>query len=104
MLDDFIGEIITYRLRASNPMPVSGGDFVLHTFGAEKIIVEIYDCVESLPSSEDFVGQGGTYTSASFSKINTGDGEYFKGKMTYTDGYPDNFLIDEDQLPFNPWL
>ena len=52
----FTGEI--YRLRASSPMPIAGGKLVLHSFGAEKNTVIIYECTKSLPGSSSFLVGG----------------------------------------------
>jgi hypothetical protein len=86
-----------YRLRASSPMPVSGGRLMLHTFGAEVNDVEIFECTQSLPPSDDFRGQGlgGTLVSASFSRIGDVAG-HFQGRKVYAPDY-----IDEDELGFN---
>jgi len=69
-----------YRLRASSPMPIQNGKFILHTFGAETNDITIYDCATSLPRSSDFKGQGGHLVSASFSKIGDSTGSYFQGR------------------------
>jgi hypothetical protein len=91
----FIGQV--YRLRASSPMPVSGGRLMLHTFGAEVNDVEIYECTQELPPSSDFRGQGlgGSLVSANFSRLGDRDG-HFQGRKIYTPDY-----IQEDELGFN---
>ena len=91
----YFGQI--YKLRASAPMPVSGGRLMLHTFGAEVNDVEIFECTQSLPSSTDFRGQGrgGDLTSANFSRIGDTEG-HFQGRKVYVADY-----IDEDGLGFN---
>lgn len=70
-----------YRLRAGAPMPIRGGGFVLHTFKAELSDVDAYLCTEALPGSEQFRGQGGSYISASFSRLNIKGGNTFQGKI-----------------------
>ncbi len=91
----FTGQV--YRLRASSPMPVSGGRLMLHTFGAEVNDVEIYECTQELPPSGDFRGQGlgGDLTSANFSRIGDTEG-HFQGRKIYVADY-----IEEDELGFN---
>jgi hypothetical protein len=69
-------------------MSVAGGDFVLHTFMAEKTKIDMELCTSSLPSSSDFRGQGGDLISASFSRLkNEGGGELFQGKRVYPPEY-----------------
>lgn len=89
----YIGQ--QYRLRAGTPMPVGGGvgEFVFHTFMAEKSNVEIVTCTESLPASNEFRGQGGDLMSASYSRLNTKGGTLFSGKKLYS---PD--FVDEDAI------
>lgn len=86
-----------YRLRASSPMPVVEGpsDFVIHTFGAEESDVDIFECTQSLPASEEFRGQGGNLVSASFSRIGDRD-LHFQGRQVYSPRY-----IQEEELGFN---
>jgi len=74
----------TYRLRAGSPIYDENGNAYLHTFGSETNRVIIYDCVKGsfLPSSDDFMGQGGTYMSASFSKVGDRD-DHFQGRIVY---------------------
>lgn len=73
---------LTYRLRAGSPIYDENGNAFLHTFGAELNEVLIYDCIkgEFLPSSDDFMGQGGQYMSANFSKIGDKD-DHFQGRI-----------------------
>lgn len=91
-----------YRLRAGAPMPVGrtnlgsssyAGQFVLHTFGAERNYVDMYDCTTDLPASSEFRGQGlsGQYISASYSRLGTKDGAYFQGRNVLVPDY-----IEED--------
>ena len=86
-----------YKLRASAPMPVAQGYFVLHTFGAEINDIDIYTCTQSLPASSDFRGQGlgGSLVAANFSRLGDRDG-HFQGRKIYTPDY-----IQEDELGFN---
>lgn len=84
----------TYRLRAATPMPVrDAGRFVLQTFGAEVSDIEMFSCIEDLPASDEFRGQGGDLISASFSRLNVAGGRYFQGKKTYSPSY-----VDEDEI------
>ena len=86
-----------YRLRASSPMPISGGRLILHTFGAELNDIEIIECTQSLPASGEFRGQGlgGDMVAANFSRLGDRDG-HFQGRKTFTPDY-----IEEDELGFN---
>lgn len=97
-------DITTYRLRAGNPMPISvAGEFVLHTFGAEKRRTRVYPCTTRLPKSTDFRGQGGDLISANYTRLNIKGGTYFQGKEVIIVGYPENPIIDESSLPYNPF-
>ena len=89
---------LQYRLRASAPMPITAGYFVLHTFGAELNEITIYECTTALPSSSEFRGQGldGGLTSAQFSRIGDRTGQYYQGREVGPPQY-----IDEDGLDFN---
>ena len=74
----------TYKLRAGAPMPIAGtGEFVTHTFMVEKSKIEMFQCTNTLPSSADFRGQGGSLMSATFSRLNIEDGNLFQGKKVY---------------------
>lgn len=76
-------------------MPIAGGNtFVTHTFMAEKGTTEILQCTESLPSSSDFRGQGGSLMSANFSRLGIEGGDIFQGKKVYTPTF-----IDESAIP-----
>lgn len=75
----FQGE--SYRLRAGAPMKIRSGGFVLHTFMAELTDIDTYVCTESLPGSDQFKGQGGSYMSANFSRLNIKGGNVFQGKV-----------------------
>ncbi len=91
----FTGQV--YRLRASSPMPVSGGRLILHSFGAEVNDILVYECTETLPASSEFRGQGlgGTLISANFSRLGDTEG-HFQGRKVFAPSY-----IDEDSLGFN---
>lgn len=82
-----------YRLRAGSPMPVSGGNFVLHTFMAEVNDVDLVACTTSLPSSTEFRGQGGNLMSASYSRLGARGGEVFSGRIIYAPTF-----VDEDTI------
>jgi len=76
-----------YRLRAGSPMPTSTpGEFVIHSFMALISSVIIDNCAETLPSSSAFQGQGGSYTSANFSRLPLAEAR-FKGKITEGGAY-----------------
>ena len=91
----YTGQI--YRLRASSPMPVSGGRLILHSFGAEVNDIIVSECTQTLPSSSEFRGQGlgGILMSANFSRLGDTDG-HFQGRKVLIPSY-----IDEDTLGFN---
>lgn len=93
-------EGLQYRLRASSPMPIVAGTFVLHTFGAELNRLTIYECTTVLPASSEFRGQGleGGLMSANFSRIGDRTGEYYQGKEVGPPIYIDE---DDDDLNFN---
>lgn len=94
MADVYVGT--QYRLRTGGPMPIAGGGFKMHTFMAEKTTTYNYPCIDELPGSEEFRGQGGTYISASFSRLQVKGGGYFQGKITDNPEY-----VDEGGLGFN---
>lgn len=76
--------VTTYKLRAGAAMPTkSSGEFVVHTFMAEKNNIEVVQCTNSLPSSSDFRGQGGSLVSANFSRVGVEGGDIFQGKKMY---------------------
>ena len=92
MAEDIVYSGYQYRLRAGSPMPVgSSGNFVLHTFMKEKYKVDSYLYTEKLPSSEDFIGQGGGLYSANFSRLSDKGGDSFQGRIVYAPT-----IIDED--------
>lgn len=71
-----------YKLRASSPMPISGGDtFVLHTFMAAVHTLSVDTCTTTLPNSSSFIGQGGTNASANFTRLPLKGGNYFQGRV-----------------------
>ena len=68
-----------YRLRAASPIPTEQeGVFKLHTFMAELIDSDIETCTTNLLSSYDFRGQGGSYISASYSRLPLAGGDHFR--------------------------
>ena len=89
-----------YRLRASKPIPISTGDFVIHTFMAEKNKIINYLVTDTLPGSDQFRGQGGTddYISASFSRLPDVAGDKFQGRIVVSPEY-----IEEDAMQGNPY-
>ena len=70
-----------YTLRAGSPMPIGDNQFVLHTFMAEKNVIDFIPWTQTLPESTEFRGQGGTYMSASFSRLPDIGGKSFQGKI-----------------------
>lgn len=85
-----------YKLRAGSPMPTGNGNFKLHTFMAEKIKFTNYMCKTGLPSSSDFRGNGGDYSSAQFNRLGIVGEDLYSGKVTFPAEY-----INEDTLGFN---
>ena len=84
----------SYRLRAGSPIYDESGNAFLHTFGSEINKIIIYDCVKGafLPSSDDFMGQGGNYMSASFSKIGDRD-DHFQGRIVYAPEFGSESIV-----------
>jgi len=83
---------IQYKLRAGSPMPTATlGNFVLHSFMASISEVRVDNCIASLPSSSDFRGQGGSYMSASYSRLPLSE-ERFKGKINDSGAYVDEHM------------
>ena len=86
-----------YTLRAGAPMSVGtagSGRFVVHTFMAEKYDVDLYLYTETLPRSDQFRGQGGTFYSARFSRLNASCGDAFgNGEIVHTPTY-----VDEEDI------
>ncbi len=99
MPDAFI-EALSYRLRTSGVVPggpAGGGDFILQTFGAEKVTTRAWPSKTILLESDDMRGLGGDYVSASFqgSNLKTEDGNFsFSGQAQL----PPDF-IDENEIP-----
>lgn len=99
-LADVFTETFVYRLRTAGLVPggqAGGGEFVLQTFGAEKITNRIWPSKIILLESDDMKGLGGEYVSASFqgSNYKTEEGEFsFSGQAQL----PPDF-IDESEIP-----
>lgn len=94
MSDDVVYQGKQFRLRAGSPMPTGGhGSFVLHTFMAEENRVDAVMYTNNLPASSDFLGQGGEYISAQFSRLADRSGDVFQGKIIYKPK-----IIDEDAI------
>jgi len=79
-----------YRLRCASPMPAGGG-LVLHTFGTEVLILTTYMCTPTIPSSNEFRGQGGSLMSASFSRLNVSQ-ELYQGRTIRDPGEGANWI------------
>jgi hypothetical protein len=82
-----------YKLRAGAPMSTESGDFILHTFMAEKIEFDIVAYTKELKGSDDFRGQGGEFISGSYSRLQDSSGNAFSGKLERSPEY-----IDEDEM------
>ena len=81
-------DVTTYKLRAGSTMPTkNSGEFVVHTFMAEKSRIEVFQCTDKLPSSSDFRGQGGSLMSANFSRVGVEGGNIFQGKKMYNPSF-----------------
>lgn len=99
MADAFI-EALSYRLRTSGVVPggpAGGGEFILQTFGAEKVTTRVWPSKTVLLESDDMRGLGGDYESASFqgSNLRTEGGDFsFSGQAQL----PPDF-IDENEIP-----
>lgn len=76
-----------YRLRAGAPMPTSRGQFVMHTFMAEKSQIDVYAYTTTIVGSSSFRGQGGSYMSASYSRLLDESGDIFQGKVVHEPTY-----------------
>ena len=76
-----------YRLRAGTPMPTKDGKFKLHTFKGELSKIVSYSCIDGLPDSSEFRGQGGDLMSANFNRLAVEDGNMFSGKKVYNPTY-----------------
>ena len=88
---------LRYRLRASSPMMNEDRDFILQSFGAEKQQVDIHTATTSVLKSDNMWGQGGTYTGASYQRLNyltLNCQQVFSGQEEHI---PD--FIDEDEIP-----
>lgn len=96
MASDVVYNNYSYRLRAGAPMSKGeqgAGDFYVHTFMAECSRIDNYLYTETLPGSEEFRGQGGNFTSASFNRLSDRSGTVFAGTMTCSPNY-----IEEDDI------
>ena len=93
---DVIYESKQYKLRAGAPMPVGdpgGGDFIMYTFMAEDIDIEIVGYTEIISESIDFRGQLGDYVNASYSRILAANVEAYSGRREKSPTY-----IEEDDI------
>ena len=72
-----------YKLRASSPIPKSDSNqFVLHSFMAEIKNTDIDTCTSSIVNGSSFRGQGGSYTSASYSRLPLKGGGLFRAEIS----------------------
>lgn len=96
MANDVVYQNETYKLRAGAPMSKGeqgAGDFYVHTFMAERTQVDNYLYTETLPGSEEFRGQGGNFTSASFNRLADRSGTVFAGTVNHSPVY-----VEEDEI------
>ena len=92
-MSDIIYHGEQYRLRAGAPMPIGSRRFILHTFMAEKNDLDLIVYTHTLPRSDEFRGQGGTYMDATFSRLPDIGGKSFQGKITHETKY-----VEEDDI------
>jgi len=90
-------EGLRYRLRAGAPLnrdprPLTD-DFVIHTFMAECIRVEMFQYTNHLDSSSDFRAQGGELISAQYKRLEVSTGNAFSGQRVYSPDYIDEALV-----------
>ncbi len=100
----------SYRLRASGPQPYKSGcatlnqpapgtaGFVLQTFKAEKQFTDTCEDKSQLLCSDDMLGLGGNYVSASYTAQRFLDPD--TGGIVFTASEVRDFeIIDEDEVP-----
>jgi len=101
----------SYRLRASQPQPIKGRcpdplldpnpatiGFVLQTFKAEKTETDTCDDQDTLLCSNDMLGLGGQYVSASYSAQRFLDPD--TGNLVFTSQETrEREIIEEDEVP-----
>ena len=101
---------ISYTLRAGTPQPLKGEcatlnepapatvGFVLQTFKAEKQNTDTCEDQDQLLCSNDMLGLGGDYVSASYSAQRFLDAE--TGEIIFTSSVVrDREIIEEDEVP-----
>jgi hypothetical protein len=86
-----------YKLRAGSPMQDQKRNFILQTFGAEKQQVDIHSATTTLLTSCDMWGQGGSYISASYQRLNYLTLDCQQAYSGQEEHIPE--FIDEDSLP-----
>lgn len=74
-------------------MSIGAGGFVMHTFLAEKSQIDVYSYTDSIVGSDAFRGQGGSYVSASYSRLLDQSGEVYQGKVVHSPTY-----VSEDSI------
>jgi hypothetical protein len=89
----------TYKLRSAGALPMSPGNFLVQTFGANKNEIKSYEATTTLPKTEDFVGASsdGSYISASFQRLphlTSAGQQVFSGQTIGK-----TIFIDEDDIP-----
>jgi len=100
----------SFRLRSSTPQPLKGEcatlnepapttvGFILQTFKAEKQITDTCEDKEQLLCSNDMLGLGGDFVSASYSAQRFLDPE--TGNIIFTSSEVRDFeIIEEDDVP-----
>jgi len=98
-----------YKLRAGSPFPegqTGSPDFILQTFMAEKVRLEIDEAkdIYDLLATEDFRGQGGDYLQANYQRLpykNMAGNQVFSSteELAPIQGDWDSMFIDEDDIP-----
>lgn len=99
MGEEIVVEGELFKLRAGSPMPIGVGEFVTHTFKAERTKVDTYLYTNSLKSSTQFRGQSTSedsehdYVSANFSRMLDKGGESYQGSVKHAP-----VSVDEDAI------
>jgi hypothetical protein len=97
-----------YRLRASGPVPIGPGVFLLQAFGSDKSQVDMYVLADRLPETEDFAGasETGPYVQANFQRLAflyNGTTEVYQGSVVHKAVWNDEWAIPgESSGDWNP--
>ena len=90
--------VTTYKLRSGGTQPTADRDFIIQTFGAEKIKADVYPAIYDLITSEHMQGQGGDFTSASYQRTQYKDIDTGNQVFTGQEEHPFEF-IEETDIP-----